>query len=218
MKITIESPFVQAGMKATNLLIVNFWLVVGCIPVVTAGASVTAAFTVLLKMSEDREDVGITRAFWAAWAANLKHGVLLTLALLACAWSAWMSWQLFEKLPDNPVGFLIVAFLVVLLAFTHFAYVFPLEARYKNSLLQQMRNSRLICIRFFGKTTMLAGVLGLQVLIFGFTAPVLTYAGIFFAPALAVYTTCQVAMPIFRTLEGNGMADDGITISSERDW
>ena len=218
MKITIESPFVQAGMKATNLLIVNFWLVVGCIPIVTAGASVTAAFTVLLKMSEDREDIGITRAFWSAWVANLKHGIVLTLALLACAWSAWMSWQLFEKLPDNPVGFLILAFAVILMAFAHFVYVFPLDARYQNSLLQQMRNSRLICVRFFGKTMLLLGVLGLQVLIFGFTAPVLTYAGLFFAPALAVYTTCQVVMPIFRTLEGNGMADDGITITSQRDW
>lgn len=218
MKITIESPFIQAGMKATNLLIVNFWLVVGCLPVVTAGASVTAAFTVLLKMSEDREDVGITRAFWKAWVANLKHGIAVTLILAACAYSVWMSWQLFEKLPDNPVGFLIVAFLVAILAFMHLVYVFPLEARYENSLIQAMRNSRLICIRFFGKTMLLLGVLGIQVLLFGFTAPVLTYAGLFFAPALGVYTASQVIMPIFRELEGNSMADDGITITSERDW
>ena len=218
MKITIDSPFVQAGIKATNLLIINFWLVVGCIPVVTAGASVTAAFTVLLKMAEDREDIGITRAFWSAWVANLRHGIVLTLAILACVWSTWMSWQLFEKLPDNPVGFLILAFAVGLLAFVHFVYVFPLEARYENGLLQQMRNSRLICVRFFGKTLLLMGVLGLQVLIFGFTAPVLTYAGLFFAPALAVYTASQIAMPIFRSLEGNPKADDGITVSSERDW
>lgn len=218
MKITVDSPLIQAGIKATNLLIINFWLVVGCIPVVTAGASVTAAFSVLLKMAEDREDIGITRAFWSAWAANLRHGVVLTLALLACVWSAWMSWQLFEKLPDNPVGFLILAFAVGLLAFAHFVYVFALEARYENGLVRQMRNSRLICVRFFGKTLLLMGVLGLQVLIFGFTAPVLTYAGLFFAPALAVYTTAQVAMPIFRQLEANPAADDGITVSSERDW
>ena len=218
MKLTVDSPFIQAGMKATNLLIVNFWLVVGCLPVVTAGASVSAAFTVLLKMSEDREDTGITRAFWRAWVANLKHGVPLTLALAACAYSAWMSWQLFEKLPDNPVGFLIAACALVLLAFVHFVYVFPLEARYENGLLQQMRNSRLICVRFFGKTLMLLGILGVQVLLFGFTAPVLTYAGLFFAPALAVYTVSQVSMPIFRSLENNSMADDGITVTSERDW
>ncbi len=218
MKITVDSPLIQAGIKATNLLIINFWLVVGCIPVVTAGASVTAAFSVLLKMAEDREDIGITRAFWSAWVANLRHGVVLTLALLACVWSAWMSWQLFEKLPDNPVGFLILAFAVGLLAFVHFVYVFALEARYENGLVRQMRNSRLICVRFFGKTLLLMGVLGLQVLIFGFTAPVLTYAGLFFAPALAVYTTAQVAMPIFRQLEANPAADDGITVSSERDW
>lgn len=218
MKITVDSPLIQAGIKATNLLIINFWLVVGCIPVVTAGASVTAAFSVLLKMAEDREDIGITRAFWSAWVANLRHGIVLTLALLVCVWSAWMSWQLFEKLPDNPVGFLILAFAVGLLAFVHFVYVFALEARYENGLVRQMRNSRLICVRFFGKTLLLMGVLGLQVLIFGFTAPVLTYAGLFFAPALAVYTTAQVAMPIFRQLEANPAADDGITVSSERDW
>ncbi len=218
MKLTVDSPFIQAGIKATNLLIVNFWLVVGCLPVVTAGASVTAAFTVLLKMSEDREDTGITRAFWRAWVANLKHGVASTVILAACGYSVWMSWQLFEKLPDNPVGFLILAFLVAILAFTHFVYVFPLEARYENSLVQQMRNSRLICIRFFGKTMLLMGILGVQVLLFGFTAPVLTYAGLFFAPALAVYTASQVAMPIFRSLEGDSKASDGITVSSERDW
>ncbi len=218
MKLTVDSPFIQAGIKATNLLIVNFWLVVGCLPVVTAGASVTAAFTVLLKMSEDREDTGITRAFWRAWAANLKHGVASTVILAACGYSVWMSWQLFEKLPDNPVGFLILAFLVAILAFMHFVYVFPLEARYENSLVQQMRNSRLICIRFFGKTMLLMGILGVQVLLFGFTAPVLTYAGLFFAPALAVYTASQVAMPIFRSLEGDSKASDGITVSSERDW
>ncbi len=218
MKLTVDSPFIQAGIKATNLLIVNFWLVVGCLPVVTAGASVTAAFTVLLKMSEDREDTGITRAFWRAWVANLKHGVASTVILAACGYSVWMSWQLFEKLPDNPVGFLILAFLVAILAFMHFVYVFPLEARYENSLVQQMRNSRLICIRFFGKTMLLMGILGVQVLLFGFTAPVLTYAGLFFAPALAVYTASQVAMPIFRSLEGDSKASDGITVSSERDW
>ncbi len=218
MKLTVDSPFIQAGIKATNLLIVNFWLVVGCLPVVTAGASVTAAFTVLLKMSEDREDTGITRAFWRAWAANLKHGVASTVILAACGYSVWMSWQLFEKLPDNPVGFLILAFLVAILAFMHFVYVFPLEARYENSLVQQMRNSRLICIRFFGKTMLLMGILGVQVLLFGFTAPVLTYAGLFFEPALAVYTASQIAMPIFRSLEGDSKASDGITVSSERDW
>ena len=218
MKLTVDSPFVQAGIKATNLLIVNFWLVVGCLPVVTAGASVTAAFTVLLKMSEDREEVGITRAFWRAWAANLKHGVMFTVILAACAYSVWMSWQLFEKLPDNPVGFLVLALLVAVLAFMHFVYVFPLEARYENGLMRQMRNSRLICVRFFGKTMLLLGILGIQVLLFCFTAPVLTYAGLFFAPALAVYTAAQITMPIFRSLEGNPAADDGITVSSERDW
>ena len=55
MKLRVDSPVIQAGIKLTNLLILNLYWVIGCLPVLTIGASTAAAFTVTLKMTEDRE-------------------------------------------------------------------------------------------------------------------------------------------------------------------
>ena len=55
MKLRVDSPIIQAGIKLTNLLILNLYWVIGCLPLVTIGASTTAAFSVTLKMTEDGE-------------------------------------------------------------------------------------------------------------------------------------------------------------------
>lgn len=218
MKLQMDSPFVQAGIKMTNLLIVNLCWVLGSLPLVTVGASTIAANTVLLRMVENREDVGIFRAFWRAWVQNLGHGVVLTLLLGAAAYSTWMSWQLFEKLPDNPLGFLILAIVIIFLAIVHFVYVFSLEARYKNTIVRALQNSRMICMKYYLKTLGLIGILAVQAAFFLLVSPVITYVGIFVWPALAMYTTCQIALPVFRELEGNAYADDGFSSDAERDW
>lgn len=98
MKLRIDSPIITMGIKLTNLAILNLYWIIGCLPIVTIGASTIAAYTVTLKMAEDSDDDGITVQFWKAFAGNLKHGVPLTFILLAGVWSIWLDWQLFDKL------------------------------------------------------------------------------------------------------------------------
>ena len=142
MKLRIDSPFIQTGIKLTNLLILNLFWVIGCIPIVTIGVSTIAAFTVTLKMTEGREGLSMTIQFWSAFVKNLKHGIPLTLLLLAGIWSVWVDWQIFDKIEGNPIGFLILALAVIFLLLVHFLYVFPLEARYENRLLMNLSNAR----------------------------------------------------------------------------
>lgn len=215
MKLTIDSPIIQGGIKVTNLLILNFYFLVGCIPIVTIGASATAAFTVALKMTEGREEPGITRAFWRAWVENLKHGILLTLIALAVIYSVWIDWQLFENTDENPIGFLFLAVFALFLLLAHFLYIFPLEARYENKLSRALTNSRKICGRFPLRTLGLVGILTVQFLLFTQTAMVLTYIGIFCCPILMIYTTSQMVMPIFRKLETNSRATDGMNLGGD---
>ena len=85
-RMRMDSPFITAGIKVTNLLLLNLYWLLGCLPIITIGASTIAAFTVTLQMTEDREDPGVTKQFWKAYAANLKHGILLTLIM-----SCWMA-------------------------------------------------------------------------------------------------------------------------------
>ena len=74
MKLQVDSPVILAGIKVSNLLILNLFWVIGCLPLVTAGASTIAACTVALKMVENREGPGMTVQFWQAFVGNLKHG------------------------------------------------------------------------------------------------------------------------------------------------
>lgn len=213
MKIRVDSPIISTGIKISNLLILNFYWFVGCLPLVTIGTSTIAAFTVTLKMSEDREGPGMTAQFWSAYIHNLKHGIPLTLIFAAAVYSVWLDFQLFDKLENNPMGFLILAIVVIFLLVVHYLYVFALEARYENRLLASLSNSRKICVRFFVRTLGLAGILFLQFLLFTRVAPVLTYIGVFCAPILMIYTTSQIAMPIFRKLETDSTAHDGFSVT-----
>ncbi|MCI1664982.1 MAG: YesL family protein [Atopobiaceae bacterium] len=216
MTLKVDSPFIQAGIKLTNLLILNLFWILGCLPIVTIGASTIAAFTVCLKISEDRESLSMTKQFWQAYVANLKHGILLTLILAAGVYAVWMNFQLFDKLSDNPVGFLILAILMVVLLVSHFLYVFALEARYENTLRQSLINARMLFVRFFPRTLGLLGILLIQYLLFFQTSSVLIYVGVFCAPILTIYTVSQVSMPIFRRLEDDSCDTDALNITGDR--
>lgn len=217
MKLQIDSPIITTGIKLTNLLILNFYWLLGCLPLVTIGTSTIAAFTVTLKMVEDREEPGMTVQFWSAYIHNLKHGIPLPLILAAAVYSIWLDFQMFNKLENNPMGFLILGLVVIFLLLAHYLYVFPLEARYENKLLTALSNSRKICIRFFVRTLGLVGILVIQVLLFTQVAPVITYIGIFCGPILMIYTTSQIIMPIFRKLDQDNTAHDGFHVGG-RDW
>ena len=218
MKLTVDSPFITAGIKMTNLLILNLLWLLGCVPLLTIGTSTIAATSVALKLSEDRADVSMWQQYWAAWRANLPHGIALTLIAAAGGWAAWMNHQLFAQVDGNPIGFLIAAILIVVLLAVHLLYAFALEARYANGLAATLANSRHIAVRFPVKTLGLVGILVVQGLLWFAVSPLVTYVGLFIGPILAIYTVAQVAMPIFRTLEGNAHATDGFAVGAGRDW
>ena len=79
MKLTVDSPWIQTGTKITNLLILNACFTLGCLPVFTIGASLTATFDVAMKIAQEREDVSIIRSFVQAYRANFKRGMGMVL-------------------------------------------------------------------------------------------------------------------------------------------
>ena len=211
MKLRIDSPFIQTGIKITNLLILNLFWGIGCVPIVTIGTSTIAAFTVTLKMTEGREGLSMTVQFWSAYVKNLKHGIPLTLILLAGIWSVWIDWQIFDKVEGNPIGFLILALVVIFLLLVHFLFVFPLEGR----LLMNLSNARKLFIRYAGRSLGLVGILFLQFLLFTQVNTILIFAGFFCLPILMIYTASQIAMPIFRQVEKTGGAPEEFEITSD---
>lgn len=212
MKLHYESGFMQALTRLANLLILNVCFLAGCLPVITIGASLSAAFSVSLDLAAGRQ-AGILKAFWKSWQSSLKNGILLELLLLPAAWCLWLNWQIAFNLPDPPLAASLCLWTGLVLLVLHTLYAFALEGRYKNTLWRQLINSRKICQRFFLRTLLLLAVLFLLYMLFFRTSALLTYIGFFVGPALAVYTASSIILPVFRKLEQDGRATDGFSIT-----
>ena len=70
--------FVFMG-RVADLLLLNFLCILCCIPVVTAGASITALYYVTLKMARDEESY-IARSFFRSFKQNFKQATIINIS------------------------------------------------------------------------------------------------------------------------------------------
>lgn len=79
-----DNPFNAVLTKIFDLCMLNIVTLVCCIPVVTAGASLTAMYAVMLPMSENKEGP-VVKSFIKQFRANLKGSVKTWLLMLLAA-------------------------------------------------------------------------------------------------------------------------------------
>jgi len=79
-----DNPFNAVLTKVFDLCMLNIVALVCCIPVVTAGASLTAMYAVMLPMSENKEGP-VVKSFFKQFVANLKGSVKTWLLMLLVA-------------------------------------------------------------------------------------------------------------------------------------
>lgn len=210
-----DSKFIDFMNTLADVVVLNFMWLIGCIPIVTIGTSTIAAYTVTLKMVENR-DSHIIRMYWKAFRDNLPHGILLTIGFGLAAWSVWLDFQLFHAVKGNPIMFLIIGFLLTFVFLLHFLYIFPLEARYSNTLVQAIKNAGRIAVRFYAKTILLLVLVGVEVFLFYGAGEVLFVVGLLIGPTSIMMTVSGVVLPIFKALEleakGNEGVDTGVSM------
>lgn len=197
----IDSPVITAGIKLTNLLILNLYWIIGCLPVVSIGVSTIAAYTVTLKMVEDREGISMTVQFWRAYVKNLKHGIPLSLILLAGGGSVWMDVKMIQARTGDTTGLLTAGIVLLILLLIHFLYAFPLEARYQNKLLAGLANARGIFLYDLRRSLIVTAILlGEFLLVTQLNTPLRTFS-VLFLPILMMYTVSKAVLPTLRKLE-----------------
>ena len=208
--LSMQSGLMRGLTQAVNVVLLSFWFWVGCLPVVTIGASLIAACRVALKMTYEEDDyVAVTAEYWKGFRQNWKHGILYTLLSGAILYSAWMSWQLFEALPGNPIGFLLLCVVLVFLVALHALYTFPLEARYTQTVRITLRNARRMVRVYWQRTFVLLGLLAVEFLFFFTVNSVLVLLGRVFGPVVFLLTICGIISPALKKIEKeNGIYED----------
>ena len=225
---SLESPVYRFMSRLLDMIILNIlWLFCGgfipaiglnyltefapvvFLPVVFGiGAATTAAFSVTLKMVDEHEGY-IFVPFFRAYKENYKKGTVLGIILLlaVCAIRLDFSfYQAAEELNQNSVGFLIVGIIASVFAFLHLIYAFALQARYENTVINTLRNSFSIAIRFIIKTIFLVVVLAVLIGFFLWNST-LVFIGILLGPACVILTISSWAMQSFRHIENQNSGE-----------
>lgn len=204
---SVDSPLYRFLSKLLDVIRLNFLWILFSIPLVTIGASTVAALSVALKMADDEEGY-IGRSFLKAFRENWKQGTVLWLITLVAFYAIYLDFQFFEALEGNPMIFLLVGILSIVVVVSALLYAYPLAARYENTLFRTIQNSIDITRRYVGRTLFLVFVLSLEFLLFQFNQTMMFFA-ILLGPGFMIYTLAAFSKKTFLLIEKeNGTPQD----------
>lgn len=144
--------------KIVNSIYLNILWFICCIPIVTIGASTTALFYVTLKMAKNEEG-NVGRQFFAAFRSNFKQSTRVWLIMLAVGIALCIDGYIFYHMRYTNVLWTIgtAIFIVAVAAYAIVAmYIFPLMARFENTIRAMFINSIMIGMRFLLCTALMA--------------------------------------------------------------
>lgn len=137
---SIESGLFPILAKIFDLLILNIVFLIGCLPIVTIGASLTALYSVTLKMVRNEES-HVVKDFWSGFKKNLKQSTIIWLGALFLL-AAFVFFA--QSILRNTSVILFPLLLLVTVSLLSFMYVFPMIAKFENTSFHIIKNACLI--------------------------------------------------------------------------
>lgn len=154
----IDGPAMRFLTKLAYSAYLNILWFICCLPVFTVGASTTALFYVSLKIAKDEEG-SLTKAFFHSFKENFRQSTIIWLILLVAGIFLGVDGYVFYHMRfDNILWTLGTAvFFVALAAYAIILmYIFPLQARFNNTVQAMFKNALMIGMRFLLCTALMA--------------------------------------------------------------
>ena len=194
------SPFQRFLNKMADLLILNLIVLLMCLPIITAGASLTAMHYVLLKLVRGEEGY-IVKSFFRSFKREFRQATVLWILYMALA--ALMASNLIMILQGGgvyplwlPSSILVVAVLELMFMI----YTFAMLSRFDNSIYQTLINAVTLTFSELPRSLEMA-VITLVPLIAFFRASILLPLLVLFGLSVPGYACAIVYDPIFKKIE-----------------
>lgn len=149
---SMEGPLISFLNKATDLVVLNFIYIICSIPLITIGASTTALYYVTLRMSKNEEGY-IIKDFFRSFKENFRQATIIWFILLCMGGIIGVEFFVINNM-EGTLAFAVecVIFLGILLFAFEMLYVFPVLARFENTVKSTMKNALFISILQIPKT------------------------------------------------------------------
>lgn len=168
--------------RMADLMWLNILYIICCIPVFTIGPATTALFYVTMKMVKDEESY-ITRSYFKSFKENFKQGVMLWLIVLAAGIVIIVDLGVLtgsvssQDLPVSDIVAKIITTIMMIIGILYLftvTYIFPLLAKFDNTVKNTIKNAFLMSIINFPSTVVLLLIPVLAVVLMYFINQLIT--------------------------------------------
>lgn len=173
-----EGPFFQAFEKIADIIILNIIFIICCLPVITIGASLTALSCITQKMAR-KEEGYIVRGFFSSFKRNFIQATVIWIILMIFGGVLYVDVRVISGTLSGVAFTMFTAFILLsgIVYLFVFMYVFPVLAKFDNTVINTMRNALILSFRCLPWTFLL----------------ILLTA----VPLIAGYFYMQIAIPVY---------------------
>lgn len=201
----IDSPVMRVLGRLGDIIILNMIFVVGCIPVITIGTSLSALYAVAMKMARV-EDPSVWKEFWKAYKRNFKPATICWLIMAVIAVLLFVDFRIIGVFRGSNLYSVMRIVLAVILGMwvLMFQYLFPYIARFENGIFATLRNALLLSAAHIPSTIVIVGLSVGSVILTLFTSRSFVIASIiwvFFGFAVLTYAQAFLLCRIFEKYE-----------------
>ena len=199
----MEGPLFTGLGRIADLFWLNVLFIVCSIPIFTIGASTTALYYVTLKMVKN-EECYITKSFFRSFKQNFKQATGIWLIMMIVGGLLFTDYLIMNgKIADvsgiqdtvRKVILVILLAAAIVYAFT-LRYVFPILARFDNTVKNTIRNALIISIRHLPLSAVLVAIpIVAAVVLYFFPGAFIFY--LIIVLALIAYTSSFMFVKIF---------------------
>ena len=150
---SIDSKFFVFMTKVADLFALNILFVICCIPIITIGASVSAMYSITMKMAKN-EEVYIFKSFFEVFKQNFKCATITWVICILVGIVLWVDITFAISITGGlfSMVFKIIIYSLVLALLITFTYIFPMMSKFENSINNYLKNSFLMAAKHFLRT------------------------------------------------------------------
>lgn len=192
----MDGGFFRFMSKVADFIILDVLVFLCSLPIITIGPSLTAMHYVALKEVRDEEGY-LWRSYWKAFKDNFLQAFLIELIIIAAGVILFVDIRITYAWTYNEGSLVARLLFFVLLGFaaviaTSTMYVFPMLAKFDNTVIKIIKNSVMMCVKHLPQTIIMA------IITYGLAYATFTYPlFILFSIGIVGYANSYILARIF---------------------
>lgn len=158
--------FVFMG-RVADMMILNLLCIICCLPIVTAGPSITALYYVTLKMARNEESY-IVRGFFHSFRQNLKQGIVIHIIMLILGVLLAFDLYFCRVMQTQAAFYKVLSYLFMVGTAIYvmlLTYIYPVLSKFYNTVKRTILNAFLMSVRHFPYTLLMLAITAAPVVI-----------------------------------------------------